>query len=231
MKAEKILLTEDDPNLSFMLTDGLEDEGFDITACNEGEKALELFKKSAYDIVLLDVNLSGRMTGFETARCIRAFSSVPVIFITSRTKIEDMQEGFSIGRVDYLKKPFGIRELVLRINEILSRTRNEQPLKSLEFSLGKFTFTPEEQSLQDSEQNIHLPKTENAALKALCENMGKVTLKKEIMEHVWGFSSDIRQKDASMNNIILALRSKLGSDSSIHLDTIPKAGWKLHIQP
>src|ERR1035437_7370232 len=120
---KKILLIEDDANLAFMVTDGLESEGFNVFHMTNGEDLIDTmdeFVAHPPDIILLDVNLKGKMNGFERSKKIRQRSQVPIIFTTSRTQIDDIQEGFTAGNVHYLKKPFGIRELVLRINELLS---------------------------------------------------------------------------------------------------------------
>jgi DNA-binding response OmpR family regulator len=222
---KKILLIEDDANLAFMLGDGLESEGFVLQHFAEGEAAMNALDAFQPDIILLDVNLKGRINGFEVSKKIRQRTQTPIIFTTSRTQIEDIQEGFKIGNVDYLKKPFGIRELVLRINELLSRfPKPNVPTKN--YQIGDFFFTPAEHSLQITSEKIHLQKNESKVLTILCENTGKVVSKKELLESVWS-DSDIIHKEASLHNILFSIRSKLSKDNTIVLESIPKAGWKL----
>jgi two-component system, OmpR family, response regulator TrcR len=228
-RMKKILLFEDDLNLAFMLTDGLEREAFEIEHHAEGKTGLITFTNSKPDIVLLDVNLKGSMNGFEVGNLIRLQSNVPIIFITSRTMIEDLQQGFSIGNVDYLKKPFGIRELVLRINELL--TRNQTALVTPEtsedkYKIGSYLFNSAENCFRLGDEKIHLQNNESAVMKLLCGNIGKVVSKKEILESVWN-DGDLKQKEASMHNILSSLRIKLSKDESIIIETIPKIGWKL----
>lgn len=224
---KKILLIEDDANLAFMLSDGLEGEGFELQHFAEGEPALKVLRVFEPDLVLLDVNLKGKLNGFGISKKIRETSGIPIIFITSRTQIEDIQEGFKIGNVDYMKKPFGIRELVLRINELLSRGHKPLVMEK-NYRIGAFIFTPKENKLQITLEKIHLQKNESKVLTLLCENIGKVVGKKELLETVWS-DSDLVQKEASLHNIMSSIRDKLSKDSSIVLETIPKTGWKLTV--
>lgn len=222
---KKILLAEDDANLAFMLTDGLENEGFEVLHVPDGESTIDKTATFQPDIVLLDVNLKGAMTGFEASKKIRLTSLVPVIFTTSRTQIEDLQEGYKIGNVDYLKKPFGIRELILRINELLARTSFINQDNEPKY-IGNFLFSVDEQYLQLSVEKIRLQKNEVAVLSLLFKNKGKVTLKKDILETVWD-EPDLKGKEASLNNILSSLRNKLSSDSRVCIETIPKTGYRL----
>jgi len=224
---KKILLFEDDLNLAFMLTDGLESEGFEIKHYAEGNKGLIAFTNSTPDIVLLDVNLKGTMNGFEVGHTIRQQSNVPIIFTTSRTLIEDLQQGFSIGNVDYMKKPFGIRELVLRINEMIKRSQSHAATLP-KIAIGNYDFVPAELNLYVGNEKIKLQKNECAVLTLLVQNSQKVVKKNEILESVWD-DADLKQKEASLHNILSSLRSKLSKDKNIVIETIPKVGWKLMV--
>ncbi len=224
---KKILLIEDDSNLAFMLTDGLESEGFDVLHHTEGNAGLIAFTNNIPDIVLLDVNLKAVMNGFEVGRRIRQQSNVPIIFTTSRTQIEDLQQGFSIGNVDYLKKPFGIRELVMRINEMISRSQNNF-IPCTKIEIGSYEFVPSELNLYCNDEIIKLQKNECAVLTLLAENRNKVVNKNEILGSVWN-DAELKQKEASLHNILSSLRNKLSRDKNIGIDTIPKVGWKLTI--
>lgn len=223
---KKILLVEDDSNLAFMLTDGLEGEEFEVLHFVEGEKAIKVLSDFDPDIVLLDVNIQGMMDGFDVARRIRESSQVPVIFTTSRSLIEDIQKGFQIGNVDYLKKPYGIRELVLRIHELINRyPKQHHGHKS--YQIGQFFFVPSEQNLKVTEEKIRLQKNESVVLSLLCENEGLVVTKNDIIECLWDDDEDQRQKEQSMYNIISSLRNKLCVDNKIKIEAVPKVGWKL----
>lgn len=225
---KKVLLIEDDVNLAFMTIDGLESEGFQVSHLTKGEEVMTAIKKYQPDIVLLDVNLKGAMNGFEVSKKIRQTSRIPIIFTTSRAQIDDVQEGFGIGNVDYLKKPFGIRELILRINELLSRNPGISDSEKT-YLIGNFLFSPTDHSLLMYEERNHLNKNESTVLTLLCENKGKVIAKKTILETVW-HDEDTKHKEASLNNILSSLRSKLSKDNQIEIETIPKIGYRLIIK-
>lgn len=223
---KKVLLVEDDINLAFIITEELRAEGFEILHLNNGENALSIADNFNPDIFLLDVNLQSNLNGFEIGKRIRLKSNLPILFTTSRTMTEDLITGFSIGNVDYLKKPFGICELILRINELLSKNiKKSEPIK--QFQIGKFLFNPFEKTLlYNNSQKMTLTKSESSVLYLLCVNKNNVVTKDEILKTVWD-DMELRQKEASLYNIILALRDKLSEDNSIIIKTFTKLGWKL----
>ena len=225
---KKVLLTEDDDNLAFMINEGLEAEGYEVLHKTNGEDVIASVATFCPDIILLDVNLKGQMNGFEASKKVRQICEIPIIFISSRTLIDDVQEGFKIGNVDYLKKPFGIRELILRMNELLFRNeKNGTSINSI--AIGNFLFFPTEHILQTCGVNNHLQKNECAVLSLLCENKGKVMAKKTILEAVW--TDDVKsRKDASLHNIISTLRNKLSQDNRIEIQTVSKVGYRLVIK-
>lgn len=229
---KKVLLVEDDDNLSFMITDGLEEEGFEVLSFQEGPGALDAFSEFMPDIVLLDVNLKGNLNGFVTAKRIRNKSkSLPVLFITSRNQLEDMKQGFSIGNMDYLKKPFGMGELLLRVNELLLKNQSESntPEDIDEIRIGKYCFLPSGLCLRFEEEEIPLRKTECGVLKILCQHKDQVLTKNEILEQVWGVE-DVKSKEASLDNVLHSLRCKLNKDATIEIITIPRTGYQLKIK-
>ncbi|MEA4981871.1 MAG: response regulator transcription factor [Paludibacter sp.] len=222
---EKILLIEDDINLAFIIIEELKVEGFEVIHQINGENALLTIDNLKPDIVLLDVNLQTTLNGFELGRQIRLQSDLPILFTTSRTLTEDLKTGFSIGNVDYLKKPFGICELVLRIKELLSRnTKQKDQIK--QFQIGKFIFNPFENTLLINNKKLTLQNNESSVLYLLCINRDNVVTKEEILKTVWN-DLEMRQKEASLYNIISALRDKFSEDNSIVIKTFTKTGWKL----
>ena len=205
---KKILLIEDDANLAFMLKDGLESEGFNVFHITNAEEVVETmndFMLHVPDLILLDVNLKGAIDGFELSKKIRQKSQIPIIFTTARTQIEDLQQGFSIGNVDYLKKPFGIRELVLHINEMIYRSQHTLTQQT-KLEIGNYIFVPSELNLYVGNEKIKLQKNECEVLAMLAENRNKVLNKNVILESVWA-DAELKQKEASLHNILSALRS------------------------
>ena len=121
MRKDKILLVEDDSTLSFIVQDALTREGFDVVCASNGEFGLKLFKEAEPDIIVADVMMP-KMDGFEMVRLIRLTApAVPVLFLTARTALEDVVKGFELGANDYIRKPFQILELVVRIKALLKR--------------------------------------------------------------------------------------------------------------
>ncbi len=230
----KVLLIEDDANLAFMLTDGMESEGYEVLHFIRGEDALAALEEFRPDIILLDVNLKGEMDGFEVGNKIRQMSNTPVIFTTARTQFDDLQKGFALGNADYLKKPYSIRELCLRINALVLRTQTTNPDVLCNQShienrtLGKFTFIPQEHMLTIDDTFIHLPKNECAVLCLLSKDPGKVVPRINILNAVWGKDEGML-RESSLNNVISSLRAKLTSDSRITVQSIPKVGCRLVI--
>ncbi|MDE6243843.1 MAG: response regulator transcription factor, partial [Muribaculaceae bacterium] len=126
MSRDKILLAEDDATLAFIIEDALVREGFEVISARNGEQGLMLFKSSAPDLVVADVMMP-KMDGFEMVRLIRMISpGVPVLFLTARTALDDVVKGFELGANDYIRKPFQIRELVVRIKALLRRNSLSQ---------------------------------------------------------------------------------------------------------
>ena len=121
MRKDKILFVEDDSTLSFIVQDALTREGFDVVCASNGEFGLKLFKEADPDIIVADVMMP-KMDGFEMVRLIRLTApSVPVVFLTARTALDDVVKGFELGANDYIRKPFQILELVVRIKALLKR--------------------------------------------------------------------------------------------------------------
>src|ERR1051326_5831838 len=152
MSKEKIsiLLAEDDRNLGNLLREYLEAKGYDSKLATNGKEALEFYNKNKFDLCLLDVMMPIK-DGFALAREIRsADKNIPVVFLTAKSMKEDTIEGFTAGADDYITKPFSMDELLLRINAILRRVKNQTLKQSeqQEFKIGKFKFNHTEQTLE-----------------------------------------------------------------------------------
>lgn len=229
----KVLLIEDDNNLSFMIAEGLEEQGFETHIYSNAEDAFRDFNKITPEIVLTDVNLEGETDGFKFARQLRLISNVPVIFITARTQIEDLKEGYQIGNMDYLKKPFGMSELVLRMNELLSRSPNTGFDNGWK-QIGNYLFSPIEQCLQIQNEKIHLNPTEAVVLCILSDNIEKIVNKEVIGVAMNNYKEVGRLKntlnEGTFYNAITTLREKLKRDQRIVLESISKTGYRLGIK-
>lgn len=230
MRSSKILLIEDDPNLAFMISDSLESEGFEVIHFSSAEEVLPVFPTVNADIILLDINLKGAMDGFELSKQIRKKSNVPILFTTARTQTCDLEEGYKTGNMDYLKKPFGVRELVLRVNALLDKNiaLNVNVDKTDIYPMGKYRFHYKEHYLFFENEKTYLQPNETKLLKMLYDKKGKVLSKSEISMFVWDEPVELI-KNASIHNLIASLRSKLKSDTKVSIETISKEGYKLNI--
>ena len=224
MMSLTILLAEDDPNLAFMVANGLEDEGFSVFTIVNGNELNDRMQSILPDIAILDINLEGDTDGFEIAKEIRKKNpTLPLIFATGRTYYQDIRKGHQFGNVEYVKKPYSVKELVLYINKLT----NKKPDISLrEHSIGHFTFIPEEQVLLLDDERISLKKQEVLLLAVLSTHIDTVVNKKTLIDTIWN-EKDYTTKENSLNNLLNSLRIKLSIDKTIEIITIPKTGYKL----
>jgi len=219
-----ILLVEDDENLAYMLSENLSLEGFSVYHLSKAEQVLPALRATNYDLVLMDVDLTSDIDGFDLAEEIRLiYPILPIIFTTGKTHFKDVERGLSLRYVDYQKKPYGTKELLARINNILNRLSQKN---SKRFALGQLSFNPMEQVINKDDLELRLTKTESTFLRLLCENLNSVITKESIVKELWA-NDDVYQKEHSLNNLTHNIRKYLEYDSSIELITISKVGYKL----
>ena len=232
---KKILIIEDDVNLGLPLTGALEMQEYKVSYLSNGDKALFEFRNFKPDLVILDVALNGKLDGFDIAKRIRIESIVPILFTTSCDGNEDLKTGFSIANTDYVRKPYRLMEVMLRIENLLSRqeevlTKQEVVSKQKDvFQIGNYSFTPCEQLLQYECEKIHLNNYESAVLSMLFKNKNLYLSRKTIIEEVWRVD-DSNLKDGSLNNTVSNLRKHLSKDDSISIDSRIRLGIQLEIK-
>ncbi len=225
MKAT-ILLAEDDTTLSFVIKDNLQDAGFEVTACANGELAWQQFQKKEFDICLLDVNMPLR-DGFALAKRIRQQSDVvPIIFLTAKSLEEDKLKGFATGADDYITKPFSMQELIMRIEVFLRRTKKLKADIKEEFNIGKLRFNYNELKIYDGDRIVSLTQKEADLLKFLAKNVNKILNREEVLVNVWG--KDDYFLGRSMDVFITKLRKHFRADPTINLETIHGVGFRLN---
>lgn len=220
---KKLLLVEDDQNLSCVIKENLEDLGFKVYHVLSGEDALVSIKNEKLDLILMDVELSGDLNGFETSEVIRDENPLlPIIFATGRKSGEDLERGFRIGYMDYIRKPYGIKELKFRIEGLIG---TDKPRNSIQ-TFGPFTFEPTLRKLSGNDQAFHLSNLESELLLLLTDNFDKVVLKDKIIKELWGSTDDPKGKESSLHNLIYILR-RYFKDSSLHLEVVSKSGYRI----
>ena len=224
MKTDKILLVEDDSTLSFIIEDALQREGFEVVCASNGEDGLTKFKNSSPDIVVADVMMP-KMDGFEMVRRIRLSSpGVPVLFLTARTALDDVVKGFELGANDYLRKPFRILELVVRIKALLNRNRRGAP-EDTKICRGDCSLDFASQRLTVAGKKISLSHTEAVILDELFRHPNEVVEVKTLMYRIW--QNDDYNNLNRLHGFIFKLRKYLSESSAVELLNARGIGYKL----
>jgi DNA-binding response OmpR family regulator len=228
----RILLVEDDPNLSFVIKEYLEILDYDTTLCNDGEEGLKEFNKGNYNLVILDVMMP-KKDGFSVAEDIRKVDDItPIIFLTAKTLKEDRVKGFQSGCDDYMTKPFSTEELSLRIKAILKRclvAQNGSAEDAMNtFEIGQYTFDCENLLLKSINKEQSLTRKEGALLKLLCQYKNKLLPREMALKLVWG--GDDYFIGRSMDVFIAKLRKYFKNDQNISITNIHGSGFKLELK-
>ena len=211
----KVLLVEDEPTLAMIIKDTL-----------DGEEGLALYKEIKPDIIVTDIMMP-KIDGFTLIRHIRKTDSqIPVLFLSARSSANDVVEGFELGGNDYLKKPFGMAELIVRIKALLNKITVRKEEKST-FNLGQYTFDAITQTLLYCGEKQLLSNRESEILKRLCENKDHVLPMKDVLLDLWGDDSFFNAR--SLHVFITKLRHKLSKDESIKILNVRGIGYKLII--
>ena len=231
--SSKILFVEDDPNLSMILQDYLEMIGFRVDHARDGEEGFEFFKRSRYDLLILDIMMP-KKDGFTLADDIRKINTkVPIIFLTAKNMKEDRIRGFQAGCDDYMTKPFSTEELSLRIKAILKRcaisSENEDDREEKNFSIGKFTFDSNNMLLtSDDDEERRLTRKETGLLRLLCLNVNSLLSREVALETIWGENDYFIGR--SMDVFIAKLRKYLKSDPNVKINNVHGIGFKLVVK-
>lgn len=243
MNKIKVLLVEDEQSLAMILSDTLEAQGFEMRTAGDGEQGLRIFEEQKPDILVADVMMP-RMDGFEMVRRIRKMDKhTPVLFLTARSAVNDVVAGFELGGNDYLKKPFGIQELIIRIKSLchcafegdetnVSATGQQNIQKGRQdtkqdgwVNIGEYRFNATQQILQLGGKNMELSHREAEILRFLVDNQNKVVETNTILLELWGEDSFFNTR--SLHVFITKLRHKLSDDEHIRIVNVRGIGYKL----
>jgi len=223
----KILLVEDDPSLGPLLQEYLDAKGFETKLAEDGKKGGDLFFKSTFDLLLLDVMMPVK-DGLTLAKEIRiADKNVPIIFLTAKSMKEDTIEGFNAGADDYITKPFSMEELLARVNAVLRRTNKIRSSESNEvnFKISKYNFNSEKQLLQLNGVEQKLTTKESQLLRLLCIHKNDVLDRTFALKTIW--HDDNYFNGRSMDVYIAKLRKYLKDDPAVEIINIHGKGFKL----
>jgi DNA-binding response OmpR family regulator len=218
----KVLLAEDEPSLAMIIKESLETRNFEVHLSSDGEQANLEFQKNTFDILVLDVMMP-KKDGFTFAKEIRKVNKkIPIIFLTAKSQTQDVVEGFTIGGNDYLKKPFSMEELIVRIHALLERNiQNIEP----QIAVGSYIFDATKQTLLFDKKTIALTHRESALLELLLINKDEILDRSTILNTIWG--NDDFFNGRSMDVFITKLRKKLDQDQNIKILNIRGFGYKI----
>ncbi len=225
--SNKILFVEDEKDLTLIVADTLRGQGYEVITAVDGVDGLEKFKTETADIVVADVMMP-KMDGFTMAQEIRKLSpTLPLLFLTAKSTIDDVEQGFEIGANDYLKKPFELRELIVRIKALLRRYSDNRT-KDIRFAIGAYTFNVTTQTLSFGDKETELSHFESKILERLATNIGKTVDASELMIAVW--QRDEQSNRNSLHGYIHKLRRALRHDPSISIINQRGFGYMLVIR-
>ena len=225
MSKTKILYVEDETFLGKIVKESLESRGFEVVMESDGNKVLTLFRQSNPAVCVLDVMLPNK-DGFTIADEIRELDqSVPIIFLTAKTQTDDVVKGFTLGGNDYIRKPFSMEELIIRIQNVL-RGNLDKPKKIAGDSvqIGKYNFQLNRQVLSGVGDERKLSFRESELLKLLYENRDKIIDRKDILTLLWGNDSFFNSRNLDV--YITKLRSYLKEDPTLEIITIKGVGYR-----
>lgn len=225
MNKVKVLYVEDEIFLAKIVRESLESRDHEVIMETDGANATEAFKNSKPDICVLDVMLPNK-DGFAIADEIRELDEdIPIIFLTAKTQTEDVVKGFSSGGNDYIRKPFSMEELIVRIQNLLRNKKDEnRKISNGSVQIGKYNFQLNRQVLAIGNEERKLSFRESELLKLLYENRDKVIDRKEILNLLWGNDSYFNSRNLDV--YITKLRSYLKEDARLEIITIKGIGYR-----
>ncbi|MDE5876393.1 MAG: response regulator transcription factor [Muribaculaceae bacterium] len=227
MRKDKVLLVEDDSTLSFIVEDALIREGFEVVCAANGESGLKLFQSVQPDIIVADVMMP-RMDGFEMVRLIRLTApTVPVLFLTARTALDDVVRGFEIGANDYIRKPFQILELVVRIKALLKR-KNRGGVEDAQLTVGDCSLDFSSQRLTADSSVTDLSHTEAVIVDELFRHPNEVVEAKTLMYRIW--QNDDYNNLNRLHGFIYKIRKYLSASVTTELINVRGIGYKLTVR-
>nr|WP_320119196.1 response regulator transcription factor [uncultured Marinifilum sp.] len=230
MDKTKILYVEDEPNLGQIVYDSLILKEFDIIWETDGAQVMSKFHDFTPDVCVLDIMLPN-VDGYQLCEHIRSkYPTLPIIFLTAKTETADLVKGFEAGGTEYIRKPFSIEELVIRIENQLrihgaqNNGSAEEKKKELdEIKLGTYTFFPKRYELITPSKTVNLSNREGELLKKLTEMGSKVVERKDILLQVWGDDSFFNSRNLDV--YIKKLRNYFSEDENIEIQTLRGRGY------
>lgn len=225
MEPIRIFYVEDEVFLGKIVKESLESRGFEVIMEADGGRAMDVFAGSQADICVLDIMLPNK-DGFAIADEIRQLNEdIPIIFLTAKTQTEDVIKGFSVGGNDYIRKPFSVEELIVRIQHALRRRVDAPTQTSSDLvTIGRFQFHLNRQVLSNNNAERKLSYRESELLRLLYEHRDRVIDRRDVLNLLWGNDSFFNSRNLDV--YITKLRSYLREDPSLEIITIKGIGYR-----
>lgn len=225
----RILYVEDEPFLGKVVKEALESKGYEICWIQDGSQVMSQFSRFSPDLCVLDIMLPGK-DGFEISREIRLTRpKLPVIFLSAKAEIKDLEQGFETGANDYLRKPFSVEELVLRINNQLRMSKGDQSTEASAIKrIGIFEFHTLHYELKSPTMVIKLSHRESQILNRFSENVNAVIDRRELLKEVWGDDSFFNSR--TLDVYIRKIREYLSEDPNLEIITLKGRGYHFSIR-
>ena len=222
---KKILVVDDEKRIREIIVMYLLKEGYEVADFDNADAAFEYMQNNMVDLVVLDIMMRGT-NGLDLCKKIRKTSEVPIIFVSARNEELDRILGLELGADDYLSKPFSVRELVIRIKNILRRTEGQFQPKSEYIFTRDLIIYPDQRIAKINEAELVLTTKEFEVLKYLVENKGYPLSRDKIIQNIWGYEYD--GYDRNVDDTIKRLRKKLKeADSRVEVQTVWGFGYKI----
>jgi DNA-binding response OmpR family regulator len=218
----KVLYIEDEEVLAMLVRDHLVRQGYEVSWSGHGHEAFMMYKKMQPDICILDIMLPGT-SGYEIGKLIRqADKHVPIIFLTAKSESKDVVEGFKSGGNDYLRKPFSLEELAVRMGNLLSMAGRTSPGV---YKIGEMSFDPVRMILENGRETVNLSHRENELMRMLVVRVGSPVERKKILIELWG--DDHFFNSRNLDVYVTRLRKYLKMDPEVQLLTLKGVGYQL----
>jgi len=229
-RKKKILVVDDEKDLTALVSLHMKMAGFEVLTANNGEKALDLSREEKPDLIILDLMLP-KIDGWEVCKRLRqdpGISNIPVIMLTARAETEDKLKGFEAGADDYVTKPFSPRELVARVKRVLARAETKATMPK-RYIKDKVEIDIEDFKVKVEEKEVMLTEKEKAILKALVSRPGELLTHEQILDMVWGENNIVEYGNIDVH--IRHLREKIEKDPENPqiIKTIKGEGYKFDL--
>lgn len=219
-----LLLVEDEQMLAEILSDTLSDRGFCVQTAYNGVDALTLCRGQRFDVIVTDVMMP-KMDGYSLVKTLRKEGcTAPILFLTARSETEDVVNGFEVGGNDFLRKPFAMDELIVRLRSLVGRSQEGMELAQ-SYAIGRYVFSVAESKISSELGEVTLSAREAGVLQRLCLNMNRTVEAEGLLIELWGDNSFYNLR--SLNVFISRLRGYFKDDPSVEIINIRGVGYRL----